>query len=48
VEEASGILWDTRFAQSTLVGKSEGKRLLERLGRECEDCIQIGLKPFKY
>ena len=48
MEGASGIMWDTRFAKSMLVGKCEGKRLLERLGRECEDCIQIDLKPFKY
>lgn len=48
VDGASGIVRDTRFAQSMLVGKCEGKMLIGKLGREWEDCIQIDLKPFKY
>jgi len=48
VDGTSGIAWDTRFAQTMLVGKCEGKRLLGRTGREWEDCIHIDLKPFKY
>jgi hypothetical protein len=48
VDGESGIVWDTRFAQTMFVGKCERKRLLGRLGREWEDCIQIDLKPFKY